>query len=248
MYIKYGSYQHLDAECSVVIDKTPVYSDRGKLDYTRETWTISGELQASSQAALTTAINALQTAYGSNGHDLGLYLDNGTATSHILPSGRCLGGTRITRFSFPQGRGAEYATFRNYQITVEGDFRSQNQLQAGGGGGAVNSDNLLEWEESLTFMGGGPRFGFLIPLNGLPQKQLLSQATPYSAVQAGRAVGSITWPLPSAPLWPDAEHVDERRIDKRGPKRLNTLLRGYEIVWQYNFESAVPLIGNPRSL
>lgn len=235
MYLKYGTYQHDDNEAGITIEKNVQYNDRGNAYMTNERWTIDGVLQETSQSALMASILALEAGYAVNGKDLILYLDNGTASSHSLRNSNTLGGTRVTRLAYPLGTGGEAGIFRTYQIQVEGDL-------------PVTSETLLSWSENLTFIGGGPRFVYLKTLNGLPQKQLVNQATPYQVIQEGSALGLFSYPTPNAPIWPGAEHIDQRQIVKRGPKRMSTRLTQYEISWRYIFESAVPLAGNPSAL
>ena len=53
---------------------------------------------------------------------------------------------------------------------------------------------LVSWTESLALTGGGPQFGYLLTLNGPPQKQLLRQQTTFKATQQGEAVGLTDYP------------------------------------------------------
>lgn len=235
MYLKYGSYQHAANECAVVISREGLFSrDRIPLGF-RERWDIQGRLQATSQGAITALIAGLQAAYGRCGQDIGLYFDDGTATAHHLASAATAGGTRVvTPPSFPEGKGAEYSTFRNYAVAVEGEV-------------VDTSHPLLSWIESLNFTGGGPEFGFLETINGSPQKQLLKQATTYRATQQGEAVGHGSYPFVPAPIWPAAEHVHLREVSYQTPVRkgLSGLTTEFPVRWSYTFESELPLIGGP---
>lgn len=237
MYLKYGTYRHAPGEVSVAISKQGIFSDAGISRGVRERWEIQGRLQAADQSSLSTAIAALVAAYSQQAQDAGFYFDNDQPTSHVIVSAASNGGVRVIGPpSFPQGKGAEYSTFRTYTIALEAEWLDPTAT-------------LLSWNETLSFDGGGPQVIFLEPINGLPQRQLLKQATTYRAAQSGRAVGYLGYPFPPAPLWPAAEHVDRRQIryelpDRSGPIGAATYTQ-FGITWSYSFEDAAPLIGFP---
>ena len=239
MILKYRTYSHPVSEASIVISMDPQRNERGVWYATREKWTIDGLLQADTQALLTTAIEDLEAGYGVDGGDLTLFLPDGTTeTAHKIKSADTIGGTRVTLLTYPEGKGAEYSTFRTYRLEVEADMR------------IGDGPTLLFWDEVLNFTGNtGPRFGYLDVLNGLPQKQLLHQRTTQKVSQSGRAVGHFGYPLYAAPIWPAAEHLDQRRTTKKLPQRRGSGAAAsdvsYEVTWEYAFESNVPLIGNP---
>ncbi len=236
MIYRYGSYSHANNEVEVQIAQRGIRSARGYVQFVRHTHQIAGKLQAADQAALTAAINSLKTAYGSDGQNAGLYLDDGsTATSHVLISANAIGGVRVVAGpDFPEGTGAEYSTFRSYTITLQADFPNA-------------AAELLEWEEVLSFAGTtGGRFVYLDVLDGPPQKQLVSRFTTQRIVQAGVAVGATTWPIPAVPIWPAAEHQEQRNVTRRTPRRIANGLTAYPISWQYVFETHIPLEGNPN--
>jgi hypothetical protein len=237
MYLKYGDYRHAAGEASVMISKQGLFTEAGLPRGVRERWDIQGRLQAASQADLTTAINALTAAYAVQGRDVGFYFDNDQPSSHQIDSSETNGGVRVVvPPSFPQGKGAEYSTFRNYTLALEAEL-----LDAGAG--------LIGWNERLNFSGGGPQFAFLQPINGPPVKQLLRQATPYRATQTGEAIGYQVYPVPAAPLWPDAEHLHQREIHYELPKRMgpaeSATYTQFKVTWSYRFEAATPLLGLP---
>jgi hypothetical protein len=237
MYLKYGTYQHPAGEASVVISKQGLFSDAGLPRGIRERWDIQGRLQAADQAALTTAINALTAAYALQGQDVGFYFDNGQPSSHQIDSSETNGGVRVVvPPSFPQGKGAEYSTFRNYSLALEAELLDPEAT-------------LIGWNERLNFSGGGPQFAFLQPITGLPIKQQLRQATTYRAAQSGEAVGYQSYPTPATPLWAASEHVHLREIHYELPKRMgppgSPTYTHYRVTWSYRFESATPLVGSP---
>ncbi len=245
MFLKYGTYSHALNEAEVVIEREPASGGGGgTVALLKERWSISGELRGANQAAITAAINALQDAYSVNGQNLSLCFDDGSATAHVLTSNGTADGVQVKRLSFPQGKGPEYSTHRTYQIVIEADIPVNEDQGAGtdsgsgsGGGGSGSEAATAEFSETLSFTGGGPRYKYLIVLNGPPQLQMVNQQTPYKVVQQGQAKGLFFRPFPPPPIWPAAEHVDQRQISKVGKKGIS---------WTYTFESAAPLSGEPR--
>ena len=234
MLLKFGAYQHSPHECAIVISKQAVYSPRGYRQFVRETWEITGWLQAANPSALTSAIAALRAAYSATGVDAGLYFDDGvTPTDHVLASAQALGGVRVVSLDFPHGSGAEYSTFRSFRITLAADFPE-------------GAPTLWEASETVTFQGaGGPRRLFLETLDGPPQLQIVAAQTTYRAVQQGFATGAFAYPAVVPPLWPTEEHLHARRITYDAPQRYGANLARYTASWHYQFESAAPLLGLP---
>lgn len=240
--LKYGSYTHALGEVALSITSRPHFNPRGLHDATLERWEISGLLRTDTSAALTTAIDALVAAYAVPEQNLGLYLaDGATPTSHLLASADTLGGTRVVEGpDFPTSHGGEYSLHRGYRVVVEGLVPL-----------AGTELDLLLREESITLAGGGPRFVYLQTITGPPRRQQVAQSTPYRALQAGRAIGRLAYPLTNSPLWPTAEHIDRRQIVRRTPRVVATTagqsLTDFEIAWQFEFESDVPLVGGPTT-
>ena len=239
MYLKYGNYQHAANEASVVISKQQVFSEAGIVRGLSERWDIQGMLQAADQTALTVAIDELCAAYAIAAQDVGFYFDNGQPTSHRITSADTNGGVRvIVPPSFPQGKGAEYSTYRNYAIALEAEWLDPNA-------------SLLSWQETIRFQGGGPQFAHLEPINGQPVKQLLKQATTFHASQTGEAVGYLGYPVPALPIWPAAEHIDRREIRYELPRRMgppgSARYTQYKVSWSYSFEDGGPLLGLPTA-
>lgn len=241
MILKYGSYSHAQNEANVDIKKRLVENEAKQKTGFIETWIITGTLHADDQAALTIAINALKTAYAANGYNLGLYLDNGTTlTSHSLPAASAKGGTRVIEGPhFPMSTGAEYSTFRTYNIVVEAEYSIESGQQ---------SPAFENYQESITFQGtGGPIWKLLPTLNGRWQRQQVSERSSYTVQQRGQAVGKNSRPAPAPPIWPDAEHEEQRTIEFGTPDRVGSGFENYPISWSYVFESNDQLNGNPGS-
>jgi hypothetical protein len=239
MYLKYGNYRHADNEVAVTIAKEGLFTQAGMPRGVRERWNLQGRLHAADQAALGAAIAALSAAYSIQGQDLAFYLDTGERSSHAILSAATNGGVRVVSPpSFPEGKGAEYSTFRSYTIALEAEVLDPDAT-------------VLNWNETVSFTGGGAQFGFFEPIEGLPQKQLLRVCTTYRASQSGEAVGSFHYPAPAPPLWPGAEHLPQREIRYDLPKRMGppgqATYTQYRVSWSYHFEDAGPLVGLPTS-
>lgn len=236
MYLKYGNYSHAANEAEIQISRLPMLNEGGQNLGYKETWRIGGMILGTSASDVSAKAATLKGAYLTNGWDLGLYLDDNTLTNHYMTSSRARGGTRVVEgVSFPKGDGTEAATTRSYSITVEGEFLD-------------TSVRFISWSETLNFEGGGPLFAHLQTLNGLPQKQKLCEATPYRVTQSGEAVGMFDYPLPAPPIWYSALKQNPT-IVKTNPRRFGIPGRPeyyeFKISWNYIFESATPLNGNP---
>lgn len=239
MYLKYGNHQHAAGEVILNgIMQEGVASDEGVVYQINERWNLEGRLQisdqgsaAANQAEMTVQINALKAAYATNGRDIGFYDDSGNLTSHSITSASTQRGVQVVQQpSFPEGRGAEYSTFRTYTIVVEAQYGYT------GGGGSV-----LQWTEAVSYRGtGGPTWGFLVPINGDPQKQLLTQQSTHWAYQRGRATGRASYPVPPAPMWPTLEHQEMRDIEYAIPSGQSNKRT---VSWSYAFEATSPLSG-----
>ncbi len=231
MILKYGSYAHQLAECSIAISKSKTYDANGAMSGLDETWTIDGRLEGVDRADLTTKITALEAAYSIDGQNLILFDSDGTTESaHKLISSQTIFGVQITELGYPDGKNAEYSTFRNYRIVAKAAF----WLVIDGDGSGTTS-----WQQSIDYTGtGGPKFVVRPIINGNPIKQQIYPTTPVMAVQSGSAVGRLTFPTPPVPIYGADEQVDQRKI------RRSTDLKGgkptYTTTWTYQFLKALP--------
>lgn len=237
MYFQYGNYKHAVNEASINIGWTPMKDQKGRIYGKRHIWTINGEIQAASQSALSTALLSLEAAYAVNGAGLvGLFFDDGTPTQHVITPNNMLRGVTIENFQYGDSRSAEYSTFRTYSIGLE----ILEKI-------TINT-NAIDFTETLSLSGGGPRHVFLQPLNGLPIKQRVAEATTYKAVQSGQATGLFSYPRIPPPLFPAFEHRDQRQISMTSPETQDNLRTQFTVTWQYLFESPAPLRALPHAV
>jgi hypothetical protein len=128
---------------------------------------------------------------------------------------------------------------------------SLNMGQPGGDPGGVPGfdGSVIRFRESLTFIGGGPRFTIKTALVGPPIRQPVAMASPFMVIQAGSCTSLLGEPAPPAPLWPQHEHRERRRITPTSPQRsgqANATYSEWTKDWAYEFESAVPLLAQPN--
>ncbi len=235
MYLKYGSFSHVQNDPTVEIHSRTNMSPRGFIASITYQWNIRGILQGADSTAILAAMVALEAAYvNNNGQDLILYYDDQATIAHRLLNAGSLGGTRIVSGpDYPVGDGAELGTFRTYEITVEADYPNVQQ-------------NIIAWDDSLTLEGlGGPRYVFLECLEGVPQQQIVRQQTTYRAQQAGRAVGLFAYVNAAPPVFPGALLPEAAKVTRRAPQRRLNSFTEFVTEWSYEFESTSPLNGLP---
>lgn len=233
MLLTYGTYSHPENETEISISQEAVRGPFGQKTGYKARWTVSGRLAGSTVAELRAAIAALETAHA-DGYDLKLWEDSGvTLSAHNLISGSAIGGVKVVSLGYPDGRGAEYSTFRNYTAVYEAEF-------------ITGSGGMVSWDEALQLYGGGPRFVFTEQIQGPPIKEYICQATTFKASQSGSAVAMGTWPNFPPPAFPQHEHIDQRMQVRLTPQYDNGGQSRFGIQWSYAFESSGPITGNPN--
>jgi hypothetical protein len=236
MYLQYGNYKHPSAEAGVSLSRQALVNEARVTYGYKVQLAIDAFLQASGVSALTSAINGLVAGYTTQGftNGVGLFNDDGSPTSHVILPGQTLAGVKVVDGpNFPEWKGAEYTTYRRYTLRLEAEIRDSSVL-------------LLAFTEAVSLEGGGPRRLVKELLQGLPQEQIVAEATPFFATQVGSAVGQFGYPTPPGPIFPAAEDRPKRRITRRTPKRAGLTYTEFQIDWQYSFLSALPLVGLPN--
>lgn len=229
MLLTYGTYSFPENETEIgVVSRESLRGKFGQRTGYRERWQVKTRLSGADSAAITSAIQSLEASL-LDGYSLTLYTDSGTTSSaHALANNTTLGGVKVASIVYPDGRGAEYSTFRN--VVVE--FEAEVLTSLGG---------LVEFDDNLEFIGGGPRFEFIETLAGPPVKVLAAQQTTYKGMQSGNAVGIGGYPGIPAPVFPEHEHISRRRIRKGSPQYDNGGQWAFPVSWSYEFEASQPL-------
>lgn len=238
MLIRWGSYTHPSGTVKLSIERTPVFNEGQQQMAIREAWRMRGLLysQNGGPADIDAQIAALMDAYATGGKDLILYMPDGsTPTATRLRNVDTLGGTRVTQLvSFPTTEGVERVNLANYEVTVEGEFPlSQDFI-------------LVSFKERLSFNGGGPIIGWLKPSVGQPVQQLVREQDTFRVIQSGSSVGYLAYPEPALPIWP-AFLTKAPDIDYDSPEKMGDGQYRFGVVWKYEFEADIPLIGVPNS-
>lgn len=231
MQVKYGGFGFTANSVSVAIDKRYDTTEAGAPWKWTEGWDVEGRLEGSTQAAIRAAIQALENALVP-GQDLVLLENDSADSAHIVRDAQTIGGVRVVGVRYPNGRGADYSTYRDFVVRFEFE-----RPYVGYGAGV-----LLAWQESITFSGGLPRVAWLEPIAGPPRGQVVNQQTAYRAVQQGQAVGAFSRPSPPAPLWPN---LVEREVTPANPKRRGNTFVEWPIAWRYAFAGPLPFLGEP---
>lgn len=237
---RYGAYAHDQGEVEIAVNKTLIETDAKTAFAQRVQINLAGVLLGDGIADLEQQAAALVSNYSVDGLDFIVEDQDGNALSLSLYAANCNGGTRVTRRpSFPSNRDAAYVTFLPYQITIEGDERIQGVETA-----------FRSFQETVSFSGGGRRFGTLETRVGLPQRQLWTRNTIYRAVQEGSAVGLYAYPSVPAALWP-AWQLATPDIRYTGGRLVGTgagqVYMDFGARWRYEFESPFALFGTPNN-
>lgn len=238
MYLSYNGYNHADNEVGLHIIKQAVYGPAGRRQFEKQVWTITGVLISNvSEADLTSKMSALETAYSTNGGNLVLYGNGGTATAHQLFSAGTLNGVQVKGIQWLPGNpgiwgmGTEYVNKRSYRIMVEAERPWAD-------------DNLVFYQSSVAATGTcGPRTVYIRSLTGLPQAQTPQLHTTQMVVQSGMSIGLTSSIAADAPLYPLYEQFDKRKMIYGSAQRLGVnISTHYPTRWMYFFESPIPLV------
>ena len=241
MILGYGGYRHAQDECVVTIERNTRYSQAGGVvDAIVHRWTIEGEVQGSSAAAIVSAFQALEQAYAQDGRDLVLYFNDGSTVAHALYAANALNGVQIIQPPhYPRGDGTELHNCRSYRIVAEAEYLPENTQR-----------DLLMFDESVSVEGGGPELAVVPLLRGKPQIQVVYEDTEVIAVQEGSAVGRLRYPIRPQPLWPALEWRRRRRVRRYSPRLRSVspklVWTEYRIEWSYTFISTSDLVGIPN--
>jgi hypothetical protein len=236
--VRYGNYTHAAGEVEYQIQKQAILNDLGEPVGEKVTVGMDGLLMGTSTSDMDSKVQSLRAAYLKDNQNWRV-IAGSTVLDVSVDAEDTLNGIHVTQPpSFPSNKNAAYVTTLPYRIQLQWEQAVTDQLYA-----------LKSFTESLSFSGGGPRYGHIETAVELPEKQLLRRNTIYRVVQQGQAVGMYRQPLLPLPLFPGAL-VSAPDTTLGSGRALGPLdrLRTSEIpiTWKYTFESATPLAGRPN--
>lgn len=208
----------------------------GLIAYQRINVFVQGRIQGTSQSDIDSKVNTLVAAYDTPGNKWEFKRDDGTNIGQSLIDTNLIGYIQPRFFAFPNSKGPQYATKRDYTISLEAMY-----TVAGAG-------NVLELRETLVIIGDGLAKNVVVPVtNGTPFMQTVMSNTPVFAQQRGFAIGAASYPASPGPLWArpiwDGDTSSETLIT---PERVNGGLINYRTEWNYNFSAISSLAGTPN--
>lgn len=225
MIFRYASYNHPDNECMVTFfGASTIYNARGRPQLLRKRMVIEGEIIAAGPTAISDRMVEINDAYIVSGGSALLLSDEG-GTAYSLPSSGSISGVRVVQPpSFIQQEGkAHMATGLPFSVVLEADY----QINDG--------DTLVSYEETITHVGnGGPRRVTLELDSGQPIEQIVSSFTPVTVIQAGEAVGSLSYPNVNQPIFPSQVDLpDGLQISTSAPRLDGNTYVDWPIRWAY---------------
>ncbi len=235
---------------SFVIRRRGILGATNRINYVRNTWDITGRVNAdlpagSTAAALQAATDVALVAFEAAVRD-GISIVFSLGSTANLISSQCVSGTHVLHFEWLRGfdgvngSGAESLLRRTFHLVVYGDFL------------VTNTDTLItQWQETISIMGsGGPRTVPVVSLYGAVQAQQLSVFTPYFITQRGSATGLLSAPAGNPPAFlgnPNVFYLPETISASTGTPRkwgVNASTE-FPVSWNYKAWTALAVTGSP---
>jgi hypothetical protein len=232
MQVRYGSLAFTPDAVDWRVSKVTTFSAQD--DPLEETVTVecSGQIFGDSQAqiaALSAVVEA--TLRFPNRRFTVLRNDGGAAVD--LPVATSTSGVKVRSLDYPGGEG-DFTSFRWFRFVATATYP------------VAGASALVEFQESVRFLGGGPVRDFFQPPAGVPVRWTVYENVPHRAVQQGRAVGLYAEPVPPPPLWPGAL-MEAPQVTYGNATRAGRVFKNFPVEWAYTFGSPVPLNGRPRA-
>lgn len=221
------------------MSKVAVRSQRGGLQWILVTWRLNGMVMAKNVATLNSELNKIEAGLV-DGLDASFKDPDSGTIVYRLRSRDTVGGVTISNLQHSAAggtglQGGEYTTYRSYTFELTAKIRPTGW----------DPFQYIDFQESVVYIGGGPREVYVETTRGRPQRQMVNQMTTFKAVQTGRAIGEGQYPRYPGPIWPFLEMRDRRTVELLGPRVVDRVLTEYGVTWQYSFESAGPMFAFP---
>lgn len=236
MQLVYGSYAFTANAAGITTRRELLRNAGGQLYAQKISWDVEGYLYADGQSAISAAMAELSVALQTPFLNLGLKHDDGSLSAALLTNNGSTTGVRIeTGPDFDRNNGSEFSLERHFRFTASAEYPLPGSLNL-----------LLDFHESVTFSGGGPRYVLRENLDTPPQKQMTHRFTVYKATQSGFAVGYLRYPNRMPPIWPNDLVESNPESTPESPRRMGLKYQEFKTTWKYTFAAARPLIGLPN--
>lgn len=242
MYFTYGSYSTPTNSSWATMTMRAVLAQTGRKISEIQQWTIHTVLQSTTQAGLTSLIQAHEAGMRQNNVDLVFYQDDGTETAHKILTNNTRNGVEFRGLSYPGyfppgwGQKTEYVNLR-YVVT---------QLQAE----VFDVENgLIFIQQSMRFSVGGIGYSVLGALTGQPQLQFTMQMSPFWGMQRGMAIGMFSNPEPVGPIVNMIPNPMQSWVQYDSPQQYGRNRHwGYPTIWLYSYQCPGPLVAIPPTI
>jgi hypothetical protein len=206
-------------------------------------WTVEVDsylVLSDNNADTTLKMLALEIVLAAPSGNLQFQYDNNTDTPHSWFTANTFTGVRCTDLTWTGEPGAQFRTWRSFRCRFE--WEELFSQSAG---------FLLDFTETIRIRGGVPQFVTNEFINNVAPLSLVTVVqSKWTATQVGRAVGLTQYPVPALfpPLWgAGSPPLKDRDFERVSPERKGNpaRYRGFEVRWNYSFESAGSLELNP---
>ena len=221
--MKYYLGNYVLDNVEVTFTEQPVRIANSLVRLTVLTHNVKCKLRSDTQTGLDTLIAEAMAALRGPGGDVGLYLEDGTPTQHVIIAADTLDGIKLTSGpNFPQGAGAEYSLFRTMDFTLVAEIKNPNL-------------NLIQFQETFSGSGGTRPTSWLLPADGSdPISQRLVR-TPAFITQSGSAETYLPGFIVPLALNGDP---DEKSLTITGPEAAAGKAGTWKYKWSYRMSTA----------
>lgn len=208
--LTFGAYAHAVDSVGIKIDNK-IIEDETKQPLIQVTrWTIVGTLRSDgTSGGLASGIANLEAAYANGGQNYNdaTFVANGH--THKLTNDTSFSGVRVAAFGWNTGpwkMHTELSNRRSFYAVLQAEY--------------AHSHEVVAYSEEVSQIGTGGRYWKYMPsLVGVPQLQILQNATPVKYIQRGSLTLRSSMPAANAPLFNATYmHDDQTKFTRVAPK------------------------------